>query len=43
MGAACPYQEPLYDAARAQGMAAFFHERVDVEVDGKPRDRPVSP
>ena len=37
------YQHPLHDAARVQDMVAFFDERVDVEVDGKPRERPVTP
>ena len=37
------YQQPLHDAARVQDMVAFFDERVDVEVDGEPRERPVTP
>jgi uncharacterized protein (DUF427 family) len=37
------YERPLEDAARVQGMVAFFDERVDVEVDGQLRERPVTP
>ena len=37
------YQQPLDDALRVRGMVAFFDERVDVEVDGQLRERPVTP
>jgi uncharacterized protein (DUF427 family) len=37
------YPHPLHDAAQVQDMVAFFDERVDVEVDGQPRERPVTP
>jgi uncharacterized protein (DUF427 family) len=37
------YPEPLDDADKIRGMVAFFNERVDLTVDGVPRERPVSP
>ena len=37
------YPEPLDDADKIRGMVAFFNERVDLTVDGQPRERPVSP
>jgi uncharacterized protein (DUF427 family) len=37
------YPEPLREAAEVTGRIAFFDERVDVEVDGRPRRRPVTP
>jgi uncharacterized protein (DUF427 family) len=37
------YPEPLDDAEKISGMVAFFNERVDLTVDGEPRERPVSP
>jgi uncharacterized protein (DUF427 family) len=37
------YPEPLDDADKIRGMVAFFNERVDLTVDGEPRERPVSP
>ncbi|MDQ1663961.1 MAG: hypothetical protein QOJ68_3941 [Blastococcus sp.] len=37
------YARPLEDAVRVRGMVAFFDERVDVEVDGELRERPVTP
>ncbi|MFN8196349.1 MAG: DUF427 domain-containing protein [Nocardioidaceae bacterium] len=37
------YEEPLRDAAEVRGRIAFFTERVDVVVDGRRPDRPVTP
>ena len=37
------YQDPLHDAMEVGGLIAFFDERVDVTVDGVPRERPVTP
>jgi len=37
------YQEPLHEAARVRGLAAFFDERIDVIVDGDRRERPITP
>ena len=37
------YESPLRDAAEVEGLIAFFDERVDVEVDGERRPRPVTP
>lgn len=37
------YPEPLREAAEVTGRIAFFDERVDVEVDGRPLRRPVTP
>jgi uncharacterized protein (DUF427 family) len=37
------YAEPLRDAADVAGRIAFFNERVDLVVDGRPLDRPVTP
>jgi uncharacterized protein (DUF427 family) len=34
------YREPLNDAVPVKGMLAFFNERVDLEVDGEPQERP---
>jgi uncharacterized protein (DUF427 family) len=34
------YREPLNDAVPVKGMLAFFNERVDLEVDGVPQERP---
>ena len=34
------YREPLHDALPIRGMLAFFNERVDIEVDGEPQERP---
>src|SRR5919205_541075 len=34
------YRDPLHDAAQVKDMLAFFNERVDLEVDGEPQDRP---
>ncbi|MBP2455409.1 DUF427 domain-containing protein [Mycolicibacterium lutetiense] len=37
------YHEPLTDAVPVGDRVCFFDERVDVFVDGEPRDRPVTP
>lgn len=37
------YPEPLRDAAEVTGRLAFFNERVDISVDGKPLERPLTP
>lgn len=37
------YPEPLAGVAPIAGKVAFFDERVDSEVDGRPRERPWSP
>jgi uncharacterized protein (DUF427 family) len=34
------YQDPLHDALPVKGMVAFFNERVALEVDGEPQERP---
>jgi uncharacterized protein (DUF427 family) len=37
------YREPLHDAEPVRDRVAFFDERVDVVVDGLPRERPITP
>lgn len=37
------YEEPLHDAIGVSGLVAFFDERLDVVLDGQPRERPVTP
>lgn len=37
------YRQPLPEAAEIAGMIAFFDERVDVWLDGQPRERPQTP
>jgi len=37
------YLAPLPDAAELKGYVAFFDEKVDLVLDGMPRDRPVTP
>jgi len=34
------YPEPIPEQPRIAGLIAFFNERVDVEVDGEPEERP---
>ena len=36
------YPEPLREAERIRDYLAFFNERVDIEVDGEPQERPVT-
>jgi uncharacterized protein (DUF427 family) len=37
------YTDPLPDATRIAGLLAFYGERVDLELDGIPQERPESP
>jgi uncharacterized protein (DUF427 family) len=37
------YEEPLHDAAQVRGLIAFFDERIDLTLDGRRRERPVTP
>jgi uncharacterized protein (DUF427 family) len=37
------YAEPRLEAERIRGHLSFYNERVDVEVDGEPQERPASP
>jgi uncharacterized protein (DUF427 family) len=34
------YEQPLNDAMPVRSMIAFYNERVDIEVDGQPEERP---
>jgi uncharacterized protein (DUF427 family) len=36
------YTDPFPEAARIQNHFCFFNERVDIELDGEPQERPVS-
>jgi uncharacterized protein (DUF427 family) len=36
------YEEPLHDAREVKDRLAFFNERVDLEVDGEPQERPIT-
>lgn len=35
--------QPLREAEPVRDLVAFFNERVDVIVDGQPRQRPITP
>ncbi|HKV20225.1 MAG TPA: DUF427 domain-containing protein, partial [Mycobacterium sp.] len=37
------YPEPLHDAGPVRDLVCFFDEKVDVIVDGRRRQRPVTP
>jgi uncharacterized protein (DUF427 family) len=37
------YADPRVEAERIRGHLSFYNERVDVEVDGEPQERPPSP
>jgi uncharacterized protein (DUF427 family) len=37
------YTEPLHDATQVRGLIAFFDERLDLTLDGRRRERPVTP
>ena len=37
------YDEPRDEVARIRGRLCFFNEKVDIELDGEPQDRPASP
>jgi uncharacterized protein (DUF427 family) len=34
------YEEPLHDGLPVRDLVAFYNERVDIEVDGEPQERP---
>jgi uncharacterized protein (DUF427 family) len=36
------YRDPLHDGLPVKDLVAFYNERVDVEVDGEPEERPVT-
>ncbi|HWX09828.1 MAG TPA: DUF427 domain-containing protein [Gaiellaceae bacterium] len=36
------YHEPQHDAEPARDLIAFYNERVDIEVDGQPHERPMT-
>jgi uncharacterized protein (DUF427 family) len=36
------YEDPLDETARIRDLLCFFNERVDIELDGEPQERPVS-
>ena len=36
------YTDPFPEAGRIQNLLCFFNERVDIELDGEPQERPVS-
>ena len=36
------YPEPTRDAEPIRGYLAFFNERVDIELDGEPQERPIT-
>ncbi len=36
------YKDPLEEAGRIAGLLCFFNERVDLELDGVPQERPLS-
>ena len=36
------YTDPFAEAGRIQDLLCFFNERVDIELDGEPQERPVS-
>jgi uncharacterized protein (DUF427 family) len=37
------YEDPLPDALKVKDLVCFFNERVDLEVDGEPAERPETP
>jgi uncharacterized protein (DUF427 family) len=37
------YEEPEREIAPIKGKVAFYNERVDLEVDGEPQERPITP
>jgi uncharacterized protein (DUF427 family) len=37
------YEDPRHDATQVRDLIAFFDERIDTFVDGKPQPRPVTP
>jgi uncharacterized protein (DUF427 family) len=34
------YEDPLHDGLPVKGLVAFYNERVDLEIDGEPQERP---
>ena len=36
------YEDPFDETARIRDLLCFFNERVDIELDGEPQERPVS-
>jgi uncharacterized protein (DUF427 family) len=36
------YPEPIPEAAKIEGLLAFFNEKVDLEVDGEAQERPIT-
>jgi hypothetical protein len=34
------YGDPLHDGLPVKDLIAFYNERVDIEVDGEPQERP---
>jgi uncharacterized protein (DUF427 family) len=36
------YEDPLEESVRIKDLLCFFNERVDIELDGEPEERPVS-
>ena len=37
------YESPLAEVGRITGLLCFFNEKVDIELDGEPQERPESP
>jgi uncharacterized protein (DUF427 family) len=37
------YEDPLLDAVPVKDLVAFYDERVDLEIDGEPQERPRTP
>jgi uncharacterized protein (DUF427 family) len=37
------YEDPLRDGEQVRGLVCFYNERVDVELDGEPQERPTTP
>jgi uncharacterized protein (DUF427 family) len=37
------YENPRREVAPVAGMVCFFNERVDIELDGEPQERPLTP
>jgi uncharacterized protein (DUF427 family) len=37
------YEEPFDEVRRIKGLVCFFNEKVDIELDGEPQQRPASP
>ena len=37
------YELPLNDAMPVRSMICFYNERVDIELDGEPQERPQTP